>query len=362
MMMGMMRVRAALRRALRVSAVALAAAACRDRAVEQAQAPPADDLGTVPREVELRLYVATDWAWNEDDTLRVTVVNGTLQPLSGATLALSIGAGVQLRDSAAEAAEAFAASRGFQPAARAATGDTTVRFTVGTLAPGQSAEFAQAVRTPPAPRGRPASAADSVSRFAIGARLVGADGREIIARADTIRIRAGSAVVSGGCGGIRDVAVSRYGIGPVRLGMKPADVRTLCPEARDTSWRGAEGMTERGLAVALAGNPVTLVLAGGVIDRIVVDTAGLRTGAGVQVGATLADLRARYGQLCAGVGEGKVAVWTPSAPGISFGLDTAATSQWRAARLPADSLPEQARVISMWVRKGLDTCPAPEAR
>ncbi|HEX8392583.1 MAG TPA: hypothetical protein VF665_09535 [Longimicrobium sp.] len=349
-------------RTLAAAAVALMAAACRDRAADKPAAPP-PDLGTVPRNVEMRLYVARDWAWNEDDTLRVTVVNGTLQPLSGATLHLTIAAGVQLRDSATEAAEAFAASRGFQPAAaRRATADTTVRFTVGTLAPGQSAEFAQAVRTPPAPRGTPAAPADTASRFAIMARLLAGDGKELAAGRDTIRIRAGSAVVTGGCGGIRDVAVSRYGIGPVRLGMKPADVRTLCPEARDTAWRGAEGMTERGLAVSLAGNPVTLVLASGVIDRIVVDTAGLRTGAGLQVGATVADLRARYGRLCADPGEGAVAVWTPAAPGISFALDTAATAPWTAANLPADSLPDAARVTSMWVRKGADSCPAPEAR
>lgn len=340
-------------RAIWMMSVLALAAGCRDRGGE-AKGEERIDLETIPRNVELRLYVARDWAWNEDDTLRVTVVNGTDQPLAGASLNLFVGAPVEVRmDSAAAGAPG--------PEMMSSGEGTRVVFAIGTLAPGQSGEFAQAVRTPPAPRPPLSEERDTTTRFAVRAWLTAADRRELASAQDTIRIRAGSEVVVGGCGGIKDVSVTRYGIGPVRLDMKASDVRTLCPEARDTTWRGQEGMTEKGLAVSLATHPVLLVLSADRVSRIVVDTAGLRTGAGVGVGATLEDLRGRYAVLCSGQGDGGVAVWSPAAPGISFGLDTAATAEWSTRRLPPDSLPQDAKVTSMWVRKGADTCP-PDAQ
>jgi len=62
-------------------AAALLTTACRDRAPQPEQEPVRVD--SVPRRVDVRLYVARDWSWNEEDTLRVTVVNATEQPLSG---------------------------------------------------------------------------------------------------------------------------------------------------------------------------------------------------------------------------------------------------------------------------------------
>ena len=347
--------RGAAARAVAIGAWLALAVGCRDRG-EQPKGDEQIDVGTIARNVEVRLYVATDWAWNEEDTLRVTVVNGTDQPLTGAKLNLFVGSPVDVRvDSAA--------ANSTRPEMMSSGEGTRVIFPIGTLAPGQSGEFAQAIRTPPAPRPPLSAERDTSTSFPVRAWVTAADGRELAAAQDTIRIRAGSDVVVGGCGGIKDVSVTRYGIGPVRLDMKASDVRTLCPEARDTAWRGQEGMPEKGLAVALAKHPVLLVLSNDRISRIVVDTAGLRTGAGVGVGATLADLRARYAVLCTGQGDGGVALWSPVAPGISFGLDTAATAEWSTRRLPPDSLPEEAKVTSMWVRKGDDTCPpAQQAR
>lgn len=338
--------------------VGLAAAACRDRAPQPGQQPV--QLDSVPRRVEARLYVARDWAWNEEDTLRVTVVNATEQPLSG-ELNLFVGAPVEvMTDSAAAPSDST-------PRITSSGQGTRVTFPIGTIAAGASGEFRQAVRTPPAPApvARPVAGArsasppaDTVSRFAVRAWVTAADGREVAQAQDTIRIRPGSEVVVGGCGGVKDVAVTRYGVGPLRLDMQAGDVRTLCPEARDTTWTGEEGTAERGMAVRLAGNPVLVVLTGQTVARIQVDTAGLKTGTGVGVGSTLGDLRGRYGRICAGEGEGRIAVWFPAAPGISFGLDSTAVAP--PAGLDPDALPETARVERMWVRQGSDDCPRNE--
>jgi hypothetical protein len=134
-------------------------------------------------------------------------------------------------------------------------------------------------------------------------------------------------------------------------------LRGSCPEARDTAWK-AEGTDERGVTVAPGGQPVLAVLAGDTVARIVVGAPGLKTAAGVGVGSSVGDLRTRYGRMCAGMGEGRVAVWFPNAPGLSFGLDTLATRGWTPARAVPDSIGDEVAIGSLWVRRGTDECPA----
>jgi hypothetical protein len=322
----------------RAAALALlAAGGCRGRSAPEAEAPPA--IEPLERRVELRLYVAREWSWNDEDTLRVTAVNGTAATVEG-TLHLFVAA----------PAEPAGVPAG---AGTLASGEGT-RVSVGVrLGPGETAELRQAVRTPPAPGAAPA---DSAPRFPVRAWLAAPDGRELAGRADTIRIRAGSAVVDGGCGSGRDAAVTRYGIGPLRLQMRAADLRALCPEARDTAWTGERGRREAGLLVRISGVPVAAVLADDRVARIVVDSAGLATPAGAGVGTTLEELRARYGRACAGVAEGRVEIRFPTAPGVGFALDTAAARPEGPEPDP-DALPADARVARLRVGAGADDCP-----
>jgi hypothetical protein len=339
---------------------AVALSACRgDRAAPAPPpAPPAP-----PGSVQVRLEVPQLPGWNDLDTLGVTVTNGSAAPVADAVLELYVQGPVRLLvDSAAPKL----------PQVEVTSEGTRLTFPLGTLAPAASVELRQGLRTPPAPTlpgaatpGRPAAAGtpgftptDTASRFLVRATVASRAGTPLVPPVqDTLRIRAGSEVAIGGCGSASEVVVTRYGVGPVRVGMSDRALRSACPEARDSSWK-AEGTREAGLAVFPGGKRVLAVIAGGVVRRIVIDDPAVKTPNGFGTGSSVAELRASYGRMCAGMGEGRVAVWFPNAPGVSFGLDTAATRGWPPARSHADSIPEETRVTSLWIRQGSDDCPA----
>jgi hypothetical protein len=318
--------------------------------------------------VQLALQLPDQPGWNQEDSIVVTVTNGTAAAVTDASLELTVQAPVAvLRDSAAAP----------KPAVDSTATATKLTFALGAIDAGKSVEIHQRVRTPPAPvaptpppapasarpsavkpkPAAPAAKPDTSTRFLVRARLLRPDEMELASAADTLRIRAGSEVTIGGCGNASDVVVTRYGIGPVRVGMPVAALRAACPEARDTTWKGQEGMTETGLVALPGGRRVVAVTAGGTVQRIVIDQGGLRTAGGDSVGTTVGELRASYGRMCAGRSERRLAVWFPNAPGLSFALDSAATTALPPAQTSADSIPDEVRVSSLWIRQGRDDCP-----
>ncbi|HEU0052056.1 MAG TPA: hypothetical protein VFQ39_02720 [Longimicrobium sp.] len=346
------------RRRARRAALALALAAalggCRDRAEKDGGgAPP--DAGQAPGRVEVQLLVPRDVAWNQDNEVIVGVLNGTRAPLADAVLHVFLEAPLA---AVVDSAGADTTGRAVPPGIEQSPEGTRLTFPIGALGPGERVEFRPVARTPPAGLDKIDRKYAGRDRFLVRAWLTAPGSTPAGAPAqDTLRVRAGAEVVVGGCANVPDLAVTRYGIGPVRLGMTADALRGACPEARDSTWR-AEGTEERGMVVAPGGKPVLAVLARDTVSRVVVPAAGLKTAAGVGVGSTVGDLRTRYGRMCSGIGEGRVAVWFPNAPGISFGLDTLATRGWTPAEASPDSIADEVAVGSLWVRRGSDDCPA----
>lgn len=314
--------------------------------------------------MEVKLALPPLPAWNEEDTLAATVTNGTSSPVADAVLELFVQAPVKLLvDSSAATV----------PAVQATAEGTRLSFALGSIAPGATVEVRQGLRTPPAPippsataaaKARPAqgprgfTAADTASRFLVRASVASRGGTPLAPPVqDTLRIRAGSEVAVGGCGSAADAVVTRYGVGPVRVGMTEAALRSACPEARDTTWTD-EGTKETGLVALPGGRRLLAVTTGGSVRRIEVDDPALKTPQGFGPGAAVADLRAAFGKMCAGGGERRVAVWFPNAPGLSFALDSMATRGWPPARVHPDSIPDDVKISALWVRQGSDDCPA----
>jgi hypothetical protein len=330
-------------RTITVAALAVTlTAGCRRGADPGADAPTAFE--PLERRIEMRIALASRWSWNLEDSVRIAVVNGTTDTVAG-VLHLFVAAPVDLPGSPA-GADVVASGEG-------------TRISIGVvLAPGATAELRQRLRTPPAPGApeRPGAIGEARA-FPLRAWFVDAAGTERAAAADTLRIPVGSEVVEGGCGAVPDAEITRYGIGPVRLRMLASEVRALCPEARDTTWRAGRARLD-GMTVRIAGHPVVLRLDGERVGRVEVHAPGLRTPSGAGVGATAAELRARHGRVCAGADGGRVTLRFPSAPGIVFALDTADA---RPAPTGAVTVPDSARVAALWVDAGDDDCPIPHS-
>ncbi len=306
---------------------------------DRAAPPPAEtvvDTTSAPSAV-VTLAAPEPMAWNQEDTVVVSLANRTAAAIQGGRMTLFLQAPLGAVPAAAGTPGA--------PAIDSVDGGTRVTWELADVAQGAAVEMRQPVRTPPAPPG-----AAGTPAYLVRATLLARGGAPMVAPVtDTLRIRAGSEVSAGGCASAGAAPAQRYGIGPVRLGMSADALRAACPEARDTAWQ-AEGTAEKGLVVSLGGKAVVARLEGDSVTRVVAVSPELRTPAGVGIGSTVGDLRSRYGRLCAVEAEGKVAVWSPNAPGVSFSVDAPAA--------PADSLPDEGKVAALWIH-GQDTpCPA----
>ncbi|HET7230706.1 MAG TPA: hypothetical protein VFJ16_11930 [Longimicrobium sp.] len=348
---------------------ALALGGCRDRKPPPGQGQPPPAAPPAAGQLDLTVRLPDQPPWNASDTVLITVQNASQAAVPDAVVDLFAAAGLAMP------VDSSAASR---PESTVDASGTRLRFAIGTVGAGQTIELKQAIHTPPAPAppaappapgqppaqpkpriGTPAARTDTATRFVVRVSLLGRGGAQLAPPVtDTLRIRPESAVTVGGCGNVSDAVVTRYGIGPVRVGMPLDALRSACPEARDTTWKGQEGAAEAGLVVLPGGRRVVAVTAGGAVERIVIDQPGLKTATGAGVGSKIGDLRSSFGRMCTGAGERQVAVWFPNQPGISFGLDTAATRGWTPARMNPDSVPDTVAVGRMWVRRGSDDCPA----
>jgi hypothetical protein len=322
--------------------MAVAAAGCRgDAPVPDEAPPPAPE--PLPA-ATVALAVPQEVGWNEEVPVRVAVHNGTGAALEGVRLRLFLQFPLDPVGTPDGAPT---------PAPRAASGEgTEMEYALERIPADGRVTVSQPVRTPPAGLEAGSAEYDGRTRFVIRARLVDRACQPLgEPAADTLRIRPGAEAVAGGCAAADDVTVSSHGIGPVRLGMAAQALRSLCPEARDTTWR-REGAAERGLRVRLSGEPVLAVLDRDTVRRVVVTTPGVRTAAGLGVDATMDEMRGRYGRACAATVDGEAVAWFANAPGIHFTLDAEPPVR------TAAEVPDDARVTSLWVRAGTDDCPA----
>jgi hypothetical protein len=145
-------------------------------------------------------------------------------------------------------------------------------------------------------------------------------------------------------------------LGPVRLGMTADAARRSAAETRDTSWT-QEGMTEQGVWVPIPdGGRALAVLSQDSVSRLEVRERMPRTPQGPGVGSTMGEMRAAWGNACAEVAEGRVVVWFPGAPGMSFALDMRVPENAARLRENPREIPDSARVTRWWLRRGVDSC------
>ena len=218
----------------------------------------------------------------------------------------------------------------------------------GPLERGQTQSVEQRIRVPAdGVMSKPNAPWNGVVR----ARLLGADGAALAEVEGHIGLSAAATMTAEG-----GTADRRDQIGPARLGMTGAALRSSVSTTRDTSW-SENGTTQRASWIPLGSDGSTLaVLSGDTVIRLEVHDPAVRTRERLGVGSRLDELRSSYGDACADVVDGDVVVWFATAPGIRFALDAPAPANVAELRTSASGLPATATVTRWWLHRGAESC------
>jgi len=152
---------------------------------------------------------------------------------------------------------------------------------------------------------------------------------------------------AGACG--RPV-VDGDGVGAVRIGMDADSVKAHCTVVRDTLELRAEGQLEHILVVAFDRDTATVEVDSGLVWRIEITDAGLRTKDWLGVGTPLSTLLALKGGVQGLTGEGSLFLITEARCGLSFELSEprSPSGSWTVERLrslPATTVVKRVLVI-----------------
>lgn len=119
------------------------------------------------------------------------------------------------------------------------------------------------------------------------------------------------------CGAAGMAFLTDEGVGALREGRRVSDVKALCRVISDSPQKGSEGMTERVLVVAIAGEPVRSIVTNDRIGRIEISSPAFKTADSLGVDTPLSRIAGKKGARFF-PGEGGVYGFVPDHCGLSF--------------------------------------------
>ena len=282
----------------------------------------------------------------QEGVLRLSLTNQTDTVVSQVRLELIVPAW----------AEPLAPRVGERPVTMAAleTGSTqfSYRLDDAPLNPNQVQTVTQRIRVTPA--SALTTRGNAVWTRTVRARLLSSDGRTLAEVQTDLNVDSATMASAGAPAEEGPAAARRERVGPAQLGMTAAAVKQAAPSTRDTTWsQGTARM--RGLVVPVGDRNALVTLAGDVVERIEVADPAVRTAEQLGVGSSVDQLRAAYGNPCAEVIGGRVALWFPAARGIAFALDMPAPRA--PAQLEPSRIPGSAKVTRWWLSRDVEICP-----
>jgi hypothetical protein len=147
-------------------------------------------------------------------------------------------------------------------------------------------------------------------------------------------------------------------IGGLRLGMSANEIRQQIPAARDTVVPGPGGSRQPALLATLpGGRPVMAVIAGSVVERLVVRDPGITTEQGLGVSSRVSQLRDSYGRGCSVVLDGGLSALTfEGAPMTTFVVRSPTRTGAVGSREDATAVTDTAQVTEIWIHEQVERC------